>query len=316
MKISFTFVFNFRNTNINKVRLNSFSISELAQYSGIKPHTIRIWEKRYHALQPNRSTGNTRHYDSLQLKRLLTISGLLDSEYKISELCAMSEEKLISLHSKMFNTTIPAPTEYFVSQLIASALTFDEAQFVHIFSHCLLRYGLKDAYLLVLYPALTRIGLMWMTNSLATANEHFISNLIRQKLFTAIDSLPPSKSNKPPWILFLPENEFHEIGLLLAYYLIRLTGQKVVYLGGNIPESSLRDAVNLIKPENILMFYVHHDLPGNVKKYLDRISGNLKVSHIYVATKLNISNPLKSNKKLHFLGSANEFDQLLSDHIV
>ncbi len=296
--------------------MDSFSISELSQYSGIKPHTIRIWEKRYHALKPNRSRGNTRHYDAKQLKRLLNISSLLGADYKISELCAMPDEKLKSLHGTKFNPTVPATVDYFVSQLIAAALTFDEPQFVNIFSHCLLRYGLKDTYVLVLYPTLTRIGLMWLNDSLPTANEHFISNLIRQKLYTAIDSLPPPKPGSPTWILFLPENEFHEIGLLLAFYLIRLSGQKVIYLGGNVPESSLKEAVNDVRPENILMFFVHHDLPGNIKKYLDRISGDLKVQQIYVAAKLNFSSQLKSNKKVRFLGSAKELDQLLSDHIV
>ncbi len=296
--------------------MNSFSISELAQYSGIKPHTIRIWEKRYHALRPNRSAGNTRHYDSLQLKRLLSISGLLEADYKISELCAMSDEKLKSLYSKMFISDTPVPVEYFVSQLIAAALTFDEHQFEHTFSHCLLRYGLKDTYLLVLYPMLTRLGLMWMNDSIATANEHFISNLIRQKLYTAIDSLPPSKYGSPTWILFLPENEFHEIGLLLASYLIRLSGQRVVYLGGNIPESSLKDAINDIKPANMLTFFVHHDVVGNMKKYLDRLCDMLKGANLYVATKLNLPMPSKSNKKIHFLRSAKELDQLLTEKIV
>ncbi len=296
--------------------MDSFSISELSQYSGIKPHTIRIWEKRYHALKPNRSRGNTRHYDSIQLKRLLNISGLLGADYKISELCAMPDEKLKSLHGAKLNPTVPATADYFVSQLIAAALTYDEPRFVNIFSHCLLRYGLREAYVLVLYPALTRIGLMWLNDSLPTANEHFISNLIRQKLYTAIDSLPPPKPGSPTWILFLPENEFHEIGLLLAFYLIRLSGQKVIYLGGNVPESSLREAVNDVKPENMLMFFVHHDLPGNIKKYLDRISRDLNVQQIYVAAKRNLSSQLKSNKKLRFLGSVNEFDQLLSNQNV
>ncbi len=195
--------------------MDSFSISELAQYSGIKSHTIRIWEKRYDALRPDRSAGNTRHYNGKQLKRLLNISSLLDTDYKVSELCAMPDEKLKALHASRFDTAIPVQEEYFVLQLISAALTFDELQFVHVFSHCVLRYGLKDTYMLVLYPALNRIGLMWLSDSLPTASEHFISNLIRQKIFTGIDSLPPAKPGKHSWILFLPENEFHEIGLLM-----------------------------------------------------------------------------------------------------
>jgi MerR family transcriptional regulator, light-induced transcriptional regulator len=292
--------------------MDSFSISELAQYSGVKPHTIRIWEKRYQALKPKRSSGNTRYYDSKQLKRLLNISGLLEADYKISELCSMPDEKLKILHGIMFNTTVAAPAEYFVSQLIAAALTFDEPQFVNIFSHCLLRYGFKEAYIQVLYPALNRIGLMWLGDSLPTANEHFISNLIRQKLFTAIDALPPPKPGSPTWLLFLIENEFHELGLLMAYYLIRLSGQKVVYLGGNVPELSLKAAVKQLNPDNLLTFFVHHDFPGNIKKYLNRLSGDLKVKHLYAAAKPDLANELQSVKKVHVLTSVAELDQQLA----
>ncbi len=196
--------------------MDHFSIADLARYSGIKPHTIRIWEKRYHALTPRRSIGNTRHYDTAQLKRLLNITALLDSEYKVSELCSMTDKQLMDLNSRFLADSEPAPSEYFVSQLVSAALTYNETQFAHVLSHCLLRYGLKDAYLNVLFPALVRVGMMWLGDAIPVANEHFISNLIRQKLFTAIDSLPPPKPGSASWILFLPENEFHEIGLLLA----------------------------------------------------------------------------------------------------
>jgi len=286
--------------------MDSFSISELEQYSGIKSHTIRIWEKRYQALSPNRSSGNTRQYDSRQLKRLLNISGLLDSGYRVSELCTMSDEVLRSLSSKMLVAKTPAPTEYFISQLISAALTYDESQFVNIFSHCLLRYGMRDTYTQVLYPALNRIGLMWLNDTLSTANEHFISNLIRQKLFTAIDSLPPAKPGSPLWILFLPENEFHEIGLLLAYYLIRLSGQRVIYLGGNVPKSSVRSAVKDLKPDNLLLSFVHHDLVLNIQNYIDRLRKDSPVNKIFVAANPELFYQLKPGKKIQFLGSAEE----------
>ena len=296
--------------------MDSFSISELAQYSGIKSHTIRIWEKRYDALRPDRSAGNTRHYNAKQLKRLLNISSLLDTDYKVSELCAMPDEKLKALHASRFNTAIPVQEEYFVSQLISAALTFDELQFVHVFSHCVLRYGLKDTYMLVLYPALNRIGLLWLSDSLPTANEHFISNLIRQKIFTGIDALPPAKPDSPSWILFLPENEFHEIGLLMAYYLIRLSGQKVIYLGGNVPESSILATVRDLKPDNVLTFMVRNDFPSDVKKYVGRLSTELKVKRLYVAAKPELAHMLPSGKKLQVLTSVWALDNLLQNHIV
>ena len=286
--------------------MDSFSISELAQYSGIKSHTIRIWEKRYQALKPHRSKGNTRYYDSRQLKRLLNISALLDADYRVSELCMMSDEGLKSLNQQVLHAKTPAPTEYFVSQLISAALTYDEPQFVNIFSHCLLRYGMKDSYTQVLYPTLHRIGLMWLTDSLPTASEHFISNLIRQKLFTAIDTLPLAKPGSPLWILFLPENEFHEIGLLLSNYMIRLSGQRVIYLGSNVPESVVRASVKDLQPENLLLSFVHHDLIINIKKYIDRLKKDVLVNNIWVAANPALFYQLKAGKNIRFLGSAQD----------
>lgn len=296
--------------------MDSFSISDLSQYSGIQSHTIRIWEKRYDALKPHRSSGNTRYYDSVQLKRLLNISALLKADYRVSDLCTMSDEDLKSLSQQILQAKKPAPNEYFVSQLISAALTYDESLFDSIFSHCLLKYGVKDTYTGVLYPALNRIGLLWLTDALPTSNEHFVSNLIRQKLYTAIDSLAPAKPGSPLWVLFLPENEFHEIGLLLANYLIRLSGQRVIYLGGNMPESSVRSAVKDLHPENIFLSFVHHDLITNIQKYLDRLKRDIPVSKIWVAAHPDLCYQLKAGKRIQLLGSAEDLARMLGEQHV
>jgi len=218
----------------------------------------------------------------------------------------MADEELNALNRSVLEEKTPAPAEYFISQLIASAMTYDEARFDNTFSHCLLRYGMKDSYTQVLYPTLNRMGLMWLSDSFPTTNEHFISNLIRQKLFTAIDSLPPAKPDSAGWLLFLPENEFHEIGLLLASYLIRLSGQRVIYLGGNVPESSLRTAVSDIRPQKLLLSFVHHDDIQTIQKYLDRLRKDLPVDSIYVAANPDLFRQLKGGKKIQFLGSADD----------
>ena len=295
--------------------MDSFSISELAQYSGIKPHTIRIWEKRYKALKPERTSGNTRYYDNSQLRRLLNITSLMDSENKISDLCEMPDEKLEAMNWKQLHAAT-GPEEYFVAQLISAALTYDEPNFVNIFSHCLLRFGMKDTYIKVLYPVLVRLGLMWLNGSLPTANEHFISNLIRQKLFTAIDSLPPGNVSEKPWVLFLPENEFHEIGLLLAHYLIRLAGRRVIYLGPNVPFYSLKQAILDLKAEYLLSFIVHRDFPKDIQKYLDQLSSDFNGEKIYVAADPRFTNGLKTGRKLHFLDTAEALELQLQIHTV
>ena len=263
--------------------MDLFTISQLSRFSGIKPHTIRIWEKRYNALKPTRSGGNTRYYDGEQLRRLLNIVSLMKSDHKVSELSVMPDEKLNKLVSSYYlKGEVNDPEEYFISQLINAGLGYNETYFEKIFAHSILRYGLKDAYIKVLYPMVNRIGLMWSDNSIPPAQEHFLSNLLRQKLLTAIDALPPATITADPWILFLPEDEYHEIGLLFAHYLVRSTGRRSVYLGANMPLESVRSAINTIMPGHMLFFLVHYDDPEQTGQYL-RDLGSLFRKKIYMA---------------------------------
>ena len=265
--------------------MDQFSISQLAQFSGIKAHTIRIWEQRYSALQPHRSEGNTRYYDGLQLRRLLNIVSLMKYNFKVSQLCSMSDEQLFELQKQYHLEAIKDNDfEFFINQLVSAGVNYDEQNFDKFFSHCLLRFGLKKTYVEVLYPVLERIGIMWSINQMPPTKEHYITNLIRQKLFTAIDSLVPERTNEEVWLLFLPENEFHEIGLLFASYLIRSKGQKVIYLGANVPLPLVNQTVEETTVTKLLTFFVHKDLTENIKSYLQDLKRNTGGREIFVAS--------------------------------
>ena len=291
--------------------MDQFSISQLAQFSGIKAHTIRVWEQRYDTLKPNRSEGNTRYYDNSQLRRLLNIVSLADYGYKVSELSAMQDKELFELITEKTNQTENESVAYFIFQLIAAGMSYDEVYFDKIFSHCLIRFGLKDTYLKVIYPTLARIGLMWTRGILPPAQEHFLSNLFRQKLFTAIDSLPASLAQSDVWVLFLPENEFHEIGLLFANYLLRSNGKKTIYLGTNVPLESIKRLLKNSDVENVLLFFVHNDFPEEIKKYLNQLSDEYTGMNIFVASHQKITKQLGKIKKVSFLHSVEELQQQL-----
>ncbi len=291
--------------------MNLFTISELARFSGIKPHNIRMWEQRYNALSPERSDGNTRYYDDSQLRRLLNIVSLMESDHKVSELCSMPDKRLFKLITELQDEPSNESTGYFVSQLISAGINYDEPHFDKIFSHSLLRFGMKEAYLKVVYPMLVRIGILWAVDSIPPAQEHFISNLLRQKLFSAIDSLPPAKLNSDPWMLFLPKNEFHEIGLLFAYYLIRLSGRKVIYLGSNVPLQSLVGAVKNALPSKLLLFLVHNDSKEEVQKYLDNLSNLFKGKKLFVASNYQFPDQIKKKKEIYWLHSVEDLEQQL-----
>ena len=277
--------------------MEGFSISQLAQYSGIKAHTIRAWEQRYNALTPDRSDGNTRYYSNDQFKRLLNIVSLLDYDYKVSQLCNMYDEELHNLlEEKMHEETGDKKYGYYISQLISAGVNYDESYFEKIFANCLLTFGFKETYSMVLVPMLKRLGLMWTTNKLPPAQEHFVSNLVLQKIFVAIDSLPPPREEKGTAILFLPENEFHEIPLLFAHFILRFLEVKSIYLGANVPMDSLLEAVTTLNSDHLLFFLIHRDIPENVDRWISELT-NVHSGNIFIAGNPDLLKELDSKNK-------------------
>jgi len=293
--------------------MNLFSISELQQFSGIKAHTIRIWEQRYNALQPDRSEGNTRYYDGKQLRRLLNIVSLLDTEHKVSELCKMPDNKLNRLLEENLSATTvrDGAHGYFISQIVASAMEFDEAQFDKFFSSAVLRFGLKETYRSVLYPALIRLGLLWAKDSLRPAHEHFITSLFRQKILSAIDALPLPAPAKQKWLLFLPEDELHETGLLFANFLIRQAGHKVIYLGANVPFETLEDAITKTRPTSLLFFLVRKNDNENDQNVVSQLTGQFADKRIYLACEPSRSGNIRKSKNLLMLHDVDDLEKVL-----
>ena len=297
--------------------MDTFSISQLSQFSGIKPHTIRIWEQRYNALRPNRSEGNTRYYDNSQLRRLLNIVSLSECGYKVSELCIMPDSSLFKLIggsnvSKEESTRSHDTPGYFIYQLIAAGMSYDELHFEKTLAQSIARYGMRVTYTTVIYPLLERLGLMWTSDTLPPAHEHFISNLLRQKLFTAINALPPAKKGAKTWLLFLPENELHEIGLLFSNYLVRQSGNKVIYLGSNVPLQSVEMAVEQVKPDNLLFFLVHNELPENLQQYFDQLNKIAGSKKVFVSASEKMMSSVKIPKKFTWINSLETFEKQLS----
>jgi len=245
------------------------------------------------------------------LRRLLNIVSLLNSGYKVSELGALSDKKLFSLLvQQQENADSKESQEFYVSQLIAAAMSYDEQHFDKIFSHCLLRFGFKDTYVQVIYPVLSRVGLMWASDTMPPAQEHFISNIIRQKLFTVIDSLPPPAITAETWVLFLPENEFHEIGLLFAHYLVKSSGRKSIYLGANMPMDSLKNTIKEIKPDKLLLFLVRNNFPEENQQFIDMLRSISPIKIIYLVGNENLIGSLKLGK-IQWLQKVNELEHVL-----
>ncbi len=286
--------------------MNLFSISQLSKYAGIKPHTIRIWEKRYNALEPVRSDGNTRYYDGDQLRRLLNIVSLKEQEPNLSALCRYSDEELFR---KVEEALLKKPergddAEYFISQFIASGSSYDEKHFNKVFDAAIKNYKVETAYSKIFYPLLERVGLLWTIDELNAPVEHFLTNMLRQKFYTLIENLPLPKKNADRWLLFLREGEFHEMGLLFANYLLKLYGKSVIYLGADTPMQPLLQSVGVIQPGHLLFFQVANTTEEELDEYVVELQKAVKNTPLYIATGLAATT---QRKQVYYLKNLADF---------
>ena len=227
-----------------------YSIKDLEHLSGIKAHTIRIWEQRYSILNPKRTDTNIRFYDDDDLKTILNISLLNEHGYKISKIAKMSGAEIAEEVVQLSQQKVPNLQQIHV--LLVSMIEMDEERFDKMLTTAILQRGLEKTMLEIVFPFLVQTGILWQAGSISPAHEHFVSNIIRQKLFVAIDGqMPTDPETSTRFLLYLPEGELHEIGLLFCNFILRARGKHVMYLGQNLPLSDLENCVQYYKPHCI-----------------------------------------------------------------
>ena len=275
----------------------TYSIKDLEKLSGIKAHTLRIWEKRYALFEPDRTETNIRYYSNDDLKRILNISQLNKNGFKISVIAAMSDAEIREKVSAI--NLVRTESEDLIDNLIVGMIELNEAYFEKIFSACILKMGFENTVQKVIAPFFYRIGVMWQTGGINQAQEHFVSNIIRQKLIVAIDRLKPANDEKtrPTAVLFLPENDLHEMSLLFYNYVLRSRNMKTIYLGQSVPSTSLTRVIDIVKPD-ILLSVVTNPLSKKEKEKFFQSLGKLKgVGQILLSgsTALDPKNTLPAN---------------------
>jgi DNA-binding transcriptional MerR regulator len=286
-----------------------YTINDLANISQIKPHTIRIWEQRYNLLEPRRTSTNIRYYDDAQLKKLLNITTLLQGGHKISKIANLTDVEMGDKVKKLLETKEQNNANaIYINELLISALTFDPEKFEKVFSTCLLRYGFSTAIETILYPMLYRVGVMWQSEEINPAQEHFISNLARQKLFSAIDGIPIPPSTKNKCLLFLPQHEEHELGLLYSHYLLLKSGIRSYYLGQRLPFENLMGAVEVIDPNYLIFFFITPQPFQQLQNYINKVNKPFPERKIYLCGPSKILNSLKpGSPNCTFIHSIEEF---------
>jgi DNA-binding transcriptional MerR regulator len=251
--------------------IQKYSIKDLERISGIKAHTIRIWEQRYHIISPERTHSNIRSYNSDDLRRLLNISLLNRSGFKISQIAGMPADEIQRLVLSVIESDHGFQNQ--VNALTLSMVSLDEDRFEKIVSSNILRYGFEKTMIKILDPFLEKIGLMWLAGAINPAQEHFISNLIRQKLIVAIDGqMNPNNKEAQKFLLFCPEGELHEIGLLFMNYLIRSRNQSVVYLGVSVPFDDLNDICQIKNPDYLMVMITTTPSGPALTQYIQRLN--------------------------------------------
>lgn len=290
-----------------------YSIADLENITGIKAHTIRIWEKRYKLIEPHRTNTNIRYYDNEQMRKLNNVASLVRLGMKISKISQLSIAQLDEeVNNRLSSTTATGENyEVYTAQLINHGLEFNESAFNHIFSNALIRFGMRICYEQILLPLMYRVGLYWSTNKLNPAQEHFVSNLVKQKLSAAIDALPPAASSERPSLLFLPQNENHEIGLMMAKYRLRDAGMPVIYLGSNVPLTSLTSTVHQTLPKQLLFFLVQLHPFEQLQEYIDKLHSEFRGVKIFVAAYPYILSNLKLPDNIIPLTVPQDFDKML-----
>lgn len=249
-----------------------YTIKDLEHLSGIKAHTLRIWEQRYGILKPCRTETNLRTYSDKELKLVLNIALLQDKgQYKISKIASMTEEEIIQHTLQLSHALDDFPEQ--IQALTLSMLDLDEPRFQKLSSKLIQKNGFESYMLDIIYPFLRRLGTLWISGSVGPAQEHFISHLIRQKVIAAIDGQDlSSKLGSKKVLMFLPDAELHEIGLLFANYVFRARNHSVVYLGQSLPYEELILAHEIHQPDIIFSVFTSAPNADLIGDYLQKLA--------------------------------------------
>ena len=287
-------------------------MAQVEALTGIKGHTIRMWERRYSFLEPKRTSTNIRYYTDGEIRKLLNISILNKNGIKVSKIDKMTDEEINEAILDMFKKTGAEPTEE-INKLSVCMLEMNEVEFEKLFQKQLHRYGILKTMINVIYPFLNHVGVLWATDNAMPVQEHFVSNLIRQKIIVGIDSLPLATGNARSIVMFLTEDEDHEISLLLAWFIARDLGWQVYYLGQKVPIDNLIEVVNMKQPDLILTMLTT-PMTKRYKGHITQIVEQINIPLLMSGTSINLDHFNQDAGKIVKLNSPGALVDFLQEH--
>ena len=283
-------------------------MAQVVSLTGINSHTLRKWESRYDFLVPERTDTNIRYYTDAQLKKLLNISILRNQGVRLSAIGKMTDEEI---HKMVEDALIESDQDADVKALVLSMINLDEQEFDNIVKSKILKSGILTTFTQVIYPFLHKVGVLWGINKIMPAQEHFVSNLIRQKICSAIDLLPIAPKNAPKIIMFLAEGESHEIGLLLAHFIAKNLGWRVFYLGQNVPHDNVKTMAELVEPNYLLTFFIT-TTPSLVEEKVFKLSSAAKTPLLFSGSPIDFE---VNNNMVTYLESPKALITILEEEL-
>lgn len=285
--------------------MSVYTIDQLSRISGFNKILIRTWENRYKLFHPQRTKTNIRLYGDECLIRALNTGILRDRGYKISHISKLSDQEIKSL---VYNSEeiISSNVVEYTNRIIEAGITFNEDLFTEYVHKAIAEFGLLEVYNTIILPTLERIGILWLTNNIMPSQEHFISELVKQTIVSNISLNNKTPDSAPTWLVFLPENEHHEIALLLSKYILKENNQKVIYLGQSVPKESLEIVRYHRKIDNFLFSIVTRESQRIIDSLIDFLRELYPMSNIYCIThKSNIKDDLSD--EVRFITSIEQF---------
>ena len=269
---------------MNNVK-KSFSIRDMENLSGIKAHTIRIWEKRYNLFSPERTDTNIRNYSLGSLQKLLNITLLYNNGYKISKIAKLDESQIPMMVKEIVAKN--SKKSHAINAFKLAMINFDQSLFQKTYNSLLAERSFREVFHEVFIPLLNELGLLWQTDTISPAHEHFISHLLKQKIYIQTEKLQEEEHsrNDKVFVLFLPENEIHDLGLLYINYEIILRGYKSIYLGQTMPMENLSDLLKYYSNVHFVSYFTVAPTSNELETYLAEFTKVLKLagdSRLYV----------------------------------
>lgn len=291
--------------------MSIYSIKDLERLSGIRAPTIRIWEKRYGIIEPKRSSTNIRYYEDQDLRKLINLATLNRKGYRISQLAEMDEEQL---GKKALEYCLQHQEEDDRCHLLTQAmLRIDEREFDLIFDRLVGDFGFEDTIIYHILPFLKKVGVLWHTGAIDPAQEHFVSQLIRRKLMSAIEESERPDEEAPCFLMFLPEGELHDIGLLISFYLARKKGFRVCYLGTSVPDRDLEKVAQQYHYPALLTAFIDSLSQEKPRKKIQNYLSFFPSSRLIVTGPQVQKGDADMDDRVHVIESVEAFRELLRE---